>query len=355
MSDATDPGPAARSSPPPKTPGAPRGGAEWIGATATLASLAWLALAGWYLATLTPNGLAILAVDPLATAVALLGIVVPVALIWIVATLARLSRSLRQEAAHLRDEIDAMREAHAVQARMGAAALRRDVEARLADVGKTAAPAPGPAPTGEAPRRAPVLTAPARPGRSPLEVLRAARPVPAPAPSEAPRADPAPDAEADVPPARTGLDAADVLRAFDLPRGRDDAEGFALVRRALADPAAGPVLSAAQTALALLSEGNLSATALPPAPPAAWRAWLSGEGAPSSLGEMRDPAATALATGRARAEPPFAAAAAALLSALEEAGPALAAAFSDEDLEALDRTRTGRAARIMARATGALD
>lgn len=351
MTDATAsrPGAPRRAAPP-----RPAERARWIGPLATGASFAWLAVVAFTLATMAPEGLRRLATDPIATVVALLGVIVPVALIWLTVAVVQAHRTLRAEADHLRDEIDALREAHAVQARMSGLALRRDLEARIDQASRPAEEA-APAPETRFARREPPLSAR-------IEALKAETAAPPPAARPAP---PFPRPTAPVPlaagatdpdPSGPDLSEDELIRALDLPRSASDEAGFDLLRRALEDPSLAPLLIAAQSWLSRLNEGGPRVDRLdpPPAPAAAWRDWLEGTAARPVLGALADPAAVAHLSGRLADEPDTAEAADAFLDALLVAGPVLAERLGEDGLARLGRTRLGLAARLAGRASGAL-
>lgn len=277
-------------------------------------SLAWLALAaaGW----------ALLGPETMLAAAALL----PVGLIWLAAAQARGAGRAERDQARLRGEIDALRSDLRALARGRAAEERPPAEPRPAEP--------------EAEPRADPRTEPQAGPR---------------------RAEAAPAAEEDraPSPARPPLDPAILVRALDFPEDAQDAEGFAALRRALADPQARRLVQASQDVLTLLSQNGVYMDDLEArsAPPALWRRFAGGVRGPGvgALAGVEDEPALELASTRMARDTVFRDAAQHFLRQFDIGLQRFVAHASDEEIEALARTRTAMAFMLLARAARVFD
>ena len=300
-------------------------------------SAAWLGLVGWFFLTLDPDTARLTRADPRGFAVTVLGVLLPVVLLWVAAASARMARALREEGTRLRAALNALRRSYAAARDAEPPAELRAVADRLDEIARrqaaleaqlAAALAAPPAP------EAPALTAPARPD-GPRQAALAL------------------DAEA---PGADALPAEDVVRALNFPDNARDREGFAVLRRALRHRPTAQAVTAAQDALTLLSQDGIymdDLAAAPPAP-AVWRAFADGVRGPevAAMGGVRDRAALALAAGRMRDDPVFRDAAHQFLRAFDRALAGFAPDATDGEVAALSQTRSARAFMLLGRVAG---
>jgi hypothetical protein len=119
------------------------------------------------------------------------------------------------------------------------------------------------------------------------------------------------------------------------------------------------MLQAAEDVLTLLSQEGLYMDDLAPEPvdPAAWRGFFAGRRGPEmvGLGEVGDPAAVETARALMKSDPIFRDTALFFQRRFGVALDEIAAAVDDAELIRLADTRSGRAFRLMARASGAFD
>lgn len=190
----------------------------------------------------------------LARLVAAIGVVMPLALIWLAVGLARAIATLRAEAEDLRALLDQMRDA------------RRPVAAAAAQGFQE----PRPAFTPAAPPRAPVAARPAVPAAAVAAAAVAPR---AANPDQRQTA-----MRFDAPESVTA-DPSDLIRALNFPDGPDDHAAIAALRNALKDHDSARVIRAAQDVVTLLAGSDLYMDDLPPpdAPAALWRAFAEGQ------------------------------------------------------------------------------
>ncbi len=283
--------------------------------------------------------------DPTRFVITLIAVLLPVAIIWVAAIAARTARVMREEARRLQAAIDALRHSYVVQAQSGQ--ISPVLEKRLAELA-------------EAQRRTEAM----------LETLRDER---ADRPREIPafvpghhHDDTPPDqpslglglAEDPSPPSEP-LTIEEVIRAANFPHDEHDAEGFAVLRKALRDPQMARFLRAAQDTLTLLSQDGIYTDDLRPvhAPVEAWRRFAAGERgkAVRELAGIRDRSALALARGRMKKDPVFRDAALHFLRQFELTFTAWAENASDADIAAFADTRSARAFMLIAHLAGVFD
>lgn len=201
----------------------------------------------------------------IARLVSAMGVILPVALVWLGVSLARQVAILRAEADELRTRLNRMR-------------------GTPEPVGDTAEPAPArdrkPAPLASAARPAALPTRP--------------RPT-APEPVSA-RAETRTDA-----PSGQAVDSITLIRALNFPDGPEDQDAIDALRLALKDPANSRVLRSAQDVVTLLAGRDVYMDNLPPEParPEVWRRFAAGErgSAVAALGGIDDPDAMEIAVG----------------------------------------------------------
>jgi hypothetical protein len=335
---------ARRTAPPPlatTVPPEPSRGVAVIEVAALVLTALWLGVVGWFFIAVDPAQVAAARAEPLGFAVALLGIFLPVALIWVAASAARTARTMREEAARLHAAIDAMRASH-VERQEADGALRRSFEERIDGVARAQAVLGAELAGLRAEREEPeqVLEPIGRPsGPSPLPAL--SLPL------------------ADAPAEGTPLPPEDFIRALNFPENDRDAEGFEVIRRALRSPRTAALIEAAQDLLTLLAQDGIYVDDLSPhrPPPPAWRAFAAGaRGAEvSSLAGVRDRSSLALTGGRLREDPVFRDAVHGFLRSFEEAVSPFLAEATDAELVAFADTRTARAFMLTGRVAGTFD
>ena len=293
--------------------------AELIAAALTLI---WLIGVALFLFILSPGSWTVMMTpgNGLPAATLVLAVVVPVALIWIVATTAHRLRLLREEAAGLKASMAALRYANMVAVK----------PSRAAD------PAPD------------IIFRPAR---------RDAPPPAAPPPlaeEQATLAFGAPPPDAPPP-----LPAALFVRALNFPEGKDDDAGFRALRAALADPALAKLIRAAQDVLTLLSQTGIYMDDLVPdrVRPEFWRRFAGGERgrAIGPLGGIRDRDTLTAVAARMRADTIFRDAAHHFLRQFDRAFSGFEKSAADADIAALSTTRTARAFMLLGRVAGTFD
>lgn len=265
-------------------------------------SAAWLMLVGlfWLAAPADGSG---------GRWTSVLGVVLPLALIWLAAGLARAIAQLRAEATELRAEL-------------------ARIEARRAGADADMPPAP-----------------------TRIQPAMARQP-----------ATPRPDAAAarqsslhlDAPP-RPQVLVNDLLRALNFPDGPDDTAAIAALRAALADPETRRLIRAAQDVVTLFARHGLFMDDLPaPADGALWRRYAEGQrgAAIAGLSAETDPEARALAAELMRGDEIFRDAAHHFLRQFDRTMTRLAGPLDDGGLSLLADTRSGRAFSLLAQTTG---
>ncbi len=155
------------------------------------------------------------------------------------------------------------------------------------------------------------------------------------------------------------LDIDDLIRAINFPESADDEDGFAALRRALADRKVAGLVQAAQDVLTLLSQDGIYMDDLRPDParPEVWRRFAQGERGRTvaALGGIRDRSSLALTAGRMRQDTIFRDAAHHFLRRFDDVFCAFEPAASDEEVARFGNTRTARAFMLLGRVTGTFD
>jgi len=331
--------------PPPRRLGIQPGTGFGAAETAALAlTILWLLLVAVFFLTVGTSG------NGAATALlTLLGIFLPVILIWTTALTLRGARTLRDETAELHASIEALRRAYIAQSR------------------STAVPAVDP----DVSRRIDALAEAQKKTETALAVFTSRRDAQQVVPSadrSAALAVPRPDPNADqaslalgTPPEALAapISMGELLQALHFPQTRDDTEGFAVLRRALQDMRSGRVIRAAQDVLTLLSENGLYMDDLQPdrTRPELWRAFAAGvRGGPvTGLGAIRDDEVVLPVAARMREDPVFRDAAHHFLRQFDRTLADFDKTASDADLVRLSETRSARAFMLIGRAAGIFD
>jgi hypothetical protein len=150
-----------------------------------------------------------------------------------------------------------------------------------------------------------------------------------------------------------------LLRALNFPEDADDAEGFAALRRALADPQARKLVQASQDVLTLLSQNGvfMDDLEIEPAPPAVWRRYAGGVrgAAVEGIAGVGEGDALELAQARMARDTIFRDAAQHFLRQFDLGLQRFVADASDEHLALFGQTRTAVAYMLLARAAKLID
>ena len=311
---------------------------------ALIATLAWLVFAVFFLAFVGFGDTASL--SALRFLVMVLVIVVPVGLIWVGSIALKGARMMREESQRLQVSLDAMRQVYVSQAQMAATALGPNVERKIDELVKRqratestlAAMSIPPMPDAAPPSR-PFSTPPQAPSEMPEQEQGALAFATGPAP-----------ASVSIP---------DFISAMNFPETTEDREGFAALRKALADPRASRLIRASQDVLTLLSQDGIYMDDLKPdrSRPEIWRKFAAGERgiAIAGLGGVRDRSSLALSSSRMRQDQVFRDSAHHFLRAFDKTFSHLAEGLSDQEIAAMAETRTARAFMLLGRVAGIFD
>jgi hypothetical protein len=319
-------------------------GMDTITKLALVASLAWLVLAVFFLAFVgfgDANSL-----GTLRFLVMVLVIVVPIALLWVGTIAFKGAHMMRTESERLQASLDAMRQVYVSQAQMAATALGPNVERKIDELVKRqrqtestlSALSIPPAPDATPPAR-PFGTQPQTPTATPEQEQTALAFATGPAPES--------------------VSIPDFISAMNFPETTEDREGFAALRKALADPRASRLIRASQDVLTLLSQDGIYMDDLSPdrSRPEIWRRFAAGDRglAIAGLGGVRDRSSLALSSARMRQDQVFRDSAHHFLRAFDKTFSQLAEGLSDHEIAAMAETRTARAFMLLGRVAGIFD
>ena len=278
--------------------------------------------------------------DTLGLVVLALAVFLPLALIWLAVVILRAARDMREDALRLQAVVEGMRRAWVQQAQAAGLALKPTVEAKLDEIAAAQRKAEVQLARFSTRRDAPATPSPratATPADGPDQPALALE-------TTQPDADPLP------------LDV--LIRALHFPQTPEDTQGFAALRRALADHATAGLIRAAQDVLTVLSEEGIYMDDLRPdrARPEVWRAFAQGvRGAEvSGLGGVRDRSCLALTYARMRSDPAFRETAHRFLRAFDLAFADFERHADDDAIVRLSETRSARAFMLLGRVTGML-
>ncbi|MDO5612424.1 MAG: hypothetical protein Q4G14_04165 [Paracoccus sp. (in: a-proteobacteria)] len=257
----------------------------------------------------------------LARLASFIGVVMPLALIWLAVGLARSIATLRAEADDLRAKLTQMRTAGGDTIRPAAAALATP---------PAPAPAPAAMPTAAAPTPPPAAAVRARPADTRQTAMRF-------------------DAPESVP-----IDTTDLILALNFPDGPDDLRAIDALRAALRDHDTARLIRAAQDVVTLLAEADLYMDSLrpDPAPPELWRRFADGARGSSvaAIGGIHDEAALDIATALLKNDEIFRDSAHHFLRHFDLALTRMVSGMSDDDIADLAQTRSARAFMLLGRA-----
>ncbi|MCR8548685.1 hypothetical protein M4578_12675 [Salipiger sp. P9] len=316
-----------------------KAGMTGIEIAAAALSVGWLVLSGAFFLMWGGEG-----TDGLRFVLTLMVVFLPVALIWVAATAAKASKTMREESARLQTAIDAIRNAYLTQAQSGR----------------------GDSANGSISKKLDEIAAAQRKTETTLAMFTSTRA--AAAAAQPPVAAPAPEPGDDQPVLSLGTPAealqpplanADFIRALNFPETAEDEAGFAALRRALKDRQAAQLIQAAQDVLTLLSQDGIYMDDLRPdmARPEVWRAFADGARGRSiaALGGVRDRSSLALTAGRMKQDPIFRDAAHHFLRLFDKGVARFAPEASDTELTELANTRSSRAFMLLGRVAGTFD
>ena len=269
----------------------------------------------------------------------MLAVFMPVAMIWVAATAARASRVMREESHRLQAAIDAIRQAYVAQSQGRQLASEPSVARKLDEI-----------------------AAAARKTETTLATFATSRERPAPQRAKSDETTAEGDDQVPLPFGTTAEDfapplgRADFIRALNFPETTEDEEGFAALRKALADREAKQLVQASQDVLTLLSQDGIYMDDLRPdlARPEVWRRFAAGERGRtvSALGGIRDRSCLALTSGRMKQDPIFRDTAHHFLRRFDKVFVAFCEDASDAEINELANTRTARAFMLVGRVAG---
>ncbi|WP_106746313.1 hypothetical protein [Yoonia maritima] len=274
-------------------------------------SVGWLVIVGLFFVILPPGIFTEAGFDSLRFMMLLVAVFMPVAMIAVVAVVARAQRVSRDEAFRMQAALDAMR-----QTRVSQPAPQRPAAA---------------GPSATARRQPPEMQAPLTVIEAPVE--------------------PAPPTQQ--------LSHIDLVRALNFPDNEEDVEGFAALRCALRDPDARQIVQSSQDVLTLLSQDGIYMDDLhaEPTHPDLWRRFAKGERGEgiAGLGGVNDPAHLVPTAKRMTEDTIFRDSMSHFLRRFDQTVAAFEINASDDDLLALAETRTARAFMLLARVKGSFE
>ena len=313
--------------------------AEWIALGLTLA---WLALVGAFFGLMRPvdGG------NASASVMTLIGVFLPIAMIWVAAILARVAREMRVEAMELRQSVEAMRQAWISQQSNRTMPM---MEKKLDEIAQTTRQTETAIATFTS-RRDAQASVPSADKKAAFAAPRAANPA---------EDQPALALGTPAEDMRSPVSVSEFIRALNFPDNAEDKEGFRALRRALEDRAMAKLVRAAQDVLTLLSQDGIYMDDLRPdrARPEIWRKFAKGERGRevAGLGGVRDRSSLALSAGRMRQDTIFRDAAHHFLRQFDKTFVEFEANASDQEVAELAETRTARAFMLLGRVTGTFD
>ncbi len=313
---------------------------------AIVVSLIWVALCTLFVSIVGLGDSEVL--GPLRFLILFLVIALPIALIWIATIALKSSTVIREESARLQTSMDAMRQIYVSQAQMAATTMGPNVERKIDEIVQaqkraedalaTFATATPPAP---------------EPSRPLLETSPQAAAIAAPDPQRA--------LELATPDGQQShaVSIIDFISALNFPETADDREGFAALRRALADHRVSGLIRASQDILTLLSQDGIYMDDLTPdrSRPEVWRKFAAGERGYmiAGLGGIRDRSSLALSSARMRQDSIFRDTSHHFLRAFDKTISTMADSLSDQEIAAMSETRTARAFMLLGRVAGIFD
>lgn len=312
------------------------GGISVTEIAALIFSLGWLGMVGWFFLTLDDDQSRFTRGNPLVFMMTLLGIFLPVGLIWVATSAARTAQTMREESARLQAAIDAIRLGYLDRQATGTADLKRDLGEQIDQVSRAQA----------------VLGAEVaslhRSGPTEATLAPPARPLPQLLLQPALALDTEPEIEP-LPPE-------DFIRALNFPENERDAEGFRVLRSALEHHRTAQLVTASQDLLTLLAQDGIYMDDLTVhrADPVLWRAFAEGTHGSdiAALGGIRDRSSLALTAGRMKEDPVFRDAVHHFLRTFDRVFTDFSHIATDGEIIRFADTRTARAFMLCARVAG---
>jgi predicted transcriptional regulator len=304
-------------------------------------SALWLVSLGIYFFALSPTE----ETTRSGFAVAMLAVFLPIALIWIGATVVKTARVMREEASRLQSAIDAMRQAYVSQAQTSGMGIKPAVERKLDEIASATKQTQNAMATFATSRQSIVEQSPSHPALIKQGITADSQPVLAlGTPSESMN-----------PP----LSVDDFIGALNFPEDENDMEGFRKLRRALADHESSKLVRSSQDVLTLLSQDGIYMDDLTPdrSRPELWRQFAKGErgAAVAGIGGVHDRSSLALAAGRMRSDAVFRDSVHHFLRQFDKTFARFAEGATDQDITKLADTRTARCFMLLGRVTGTFD
>lgn len=273
----------------------------------------------------------------------LLGIFMPVAMIWVAATAARSNKLMREESQRLQTAIDAIRQAYVAQNQASSVVTQPSVARKLDEIAASQ-------------RKAETVLATFTSSRQPSPPPKPRPEVQTEASSEDQVALPLGTSAEDLEPP---LATSDFIKAMNFPENVDDKEGFAALRRALKNRRTSKLVQASQDVLTLLSQDGIYMDDLRPdmARIEIWRRFAAGERgrAIAPLGGIRDRSSLALAAARMKQDTIFRDSAHHFLRLFDRTICEFAETATDAEIAELSDTRTARAFMLLGRVAGTFD
>jgi hypothetical protein len=304
--------------------------ADWI---ALILTVIWL---GGVLA-FSLLGPGIFGVDGAAWSFAGLAVVVPVALVWMLAQLVKTAAVIRRDSQELQHMLEGLKQAYLAQS------TPAPTDTRIAE-------------------KLDEIAAATRNTETALAMFSTSRR------ESAEHLNPMPGFAEDQPTLALDLAALadeaslsneDFIRALHFPENENDSAGFAALRRALQDHHTAQLITAAQDILTLLSEEGVYTDDLRPdrARPEVWRNFAQGARGKevAALGGVRDRSSLAIASGRMKQDPIFRDTAHHFLRRFDKAFSAFEPNATDSEISAAADTRSARAFMLLGRVAGTFD
>jgi len=304
---------------------------EWIGIAL---AIMWLGVSAYVLLNATDLAAGMLT--------SILLIFMPVCILWVSVMVIRTSHRMKQESQRLNVAIEARRKAYIDQAKMsGVPASESNVNKRLDQIAEsqrkteTAIAMFTSSRLAQSNRSQAEISGPVSTEGEQQTVLELGTPVEV-------LAEP--------------LKNEDFVKALHFPEDANDEEGFAALRRALADRNTNQLIQAAQDVLTLLSQDGIYMDDLRPdmARPEIWRRFAQGERGRTiaALGGIRDRSSLALTNVRMKKDPVFRDAAHHFLRLFDKGFAKFEDGATEAEISALSETRTARAFMLLGRVAG---
>lgn len=304
---------------------------EWIGIAL---AILWIGISGYVLLNNAALGAGMLT--------SILLIFMPVCILWVSVMVIRTSHRMNQESQRLNLAIEALRKAYIDQAKMsGIPASEGTVNKRLDQIA-------------ESQRKTETAIAMFTSSRL-AQASRLQTTLPAPTPNEQ-QEQTVLELGTPIEVLTTPLTNEDFIKALHFPEDANDEDGFAALRRALADRNTNQLIQAAQDVLTLLSQDGIYMDDLRPdmARPEIWRRFAQGERGRTiaALGGIRDRSSLALTNVRMKKDPVFRDAAHHFLRLFDKGFAKFEDGATEAEISALSETRTARAFMLLGRVAG---